>query len=120
VSTSPKTRKLATEDYVFVDWGPDFVAEHDAHFPGLRDAGLCVGLGPLALRYVLLEGGAGYFRTRAVQRYLDRGKLHRVRSTPTFSHSVYAAYSARAEPALLDWAREALVEAAGRSTEPWI
>lgn len=120
VSTSPKTRKLATDHYVFVDWGPDFVAQHDAHLPGLRDAGLCVGLGPLALRYILLEGGAGYFRTRAVQRYLDSGKLHRVRAAPTFSYSVYAAHSERAEAALLQWARETLVEAANRSTEPWI
>lgn len=120
VSTSPKARKLASDDYVFVDWGPDFAAQHEAHFPGLGDAGLCVGLGPLALRYILLEGGTGYFRMRAVQRYLERGKLHRVRSAPTFSHSVYAAHSARADAALIEWAREGLVEAAGRSTESWI
>jgi DNA-binding transcriptional LysR family regulator len=120
VSTSPRARKLASDDYVFVDWGPDFVAQHEAHFPGLGDAGLCVGLGPLALRYILLEGGTGYFRMRAVQRYLERGKLHRVRSAPTFSHSVYAAHSARADAALIEWARKGLVEAAGRSTESWI
>jgi DNA-binding transcriptional LysR family regulator len=120
VSTRPKARKLATDDYVFVDWGPDFVAQHDARFPGLRDAGLCVGLGPLALRYILLEGGAGYFRTRAVQRYLDGGQLHPVRSAPTFSYSVYAAHSARPDAALIEWARKGLVQAAGRLTEPWI
>lgn len=120
VSTSPKTRKLQTDGYVFVDWGPDFVAQHDAHFPGLRDAGLCVGLGPLALRYVLLEGGSGYFRVRAVQRYIDRGKLHRVRGTPTFSHSVHVAYSERSDKDLIEWARAGLADAASRATEPWI
>lgn len=119
VSTSPKVRTLATQDYVFVDWGPDFTAQHEAHFPGVRDAGLCVGLGPLALRYILLEGGSGYFRTRAVQRYLDRGKLHRVRSAPTFSHSVYAAHSERSDAGLIEWARAMLVDAAGRSTDSW-
>jgi DNA-binding transcriptional LysR family regulator len=120
VSTSPKTRKLTTDEYVFVDWGPDFVAEHEAAFPGLRDTGLCVGLGPLALRYILIAGGSGYFRTRAVQRYIERGKLHRVKSAPTFSHSVYAAHSPRSDAALIEWARAGLVEAAGRSTESWI
>lgn len=120
VSSSPKTRQIGSDDYVFVDWGPDFTAQHDAHFPGLRDAGLCVRLGPLALRYILLEGGTGYFRSRAVQRYIDRGKLHRVRGAPTFSHSVYAAHSERADEALIMWARDSLTRAASRATEPWI
>ena len=119
MSSSPKTR-LTEAGYVFVDWGPDFSAQHDAHYPGLRDAGLCVGLGPLALRYILLEGGTGYFRTRAVQRYLDRGELHRVRAAPTFSHSVYAAHSERSDQALIAWARDRLSHAASRGTEPWI
>lgn len=120
VSSSAKTRRLTEDGYVFVDWGPDFSAQHDAHFPDLRDAGLCVGLGPLALRYILLEGGSGYFRTRAVQRYLDRGKLYHIRAAPTFSHSVYAAHSERSDQALIAWARDGLTRAASRATEPWI
>jgi DNA-binding transcriptional LysR family regulator len=120
VSTSPKARKLGNDGYVFVDWGPDFAAQHDAHFPDLRDAGLCVGLGPLALRYILLEGGSGYFRSRAVQGHINRGKLHRVRGAPTISHSVYAAYSERSDHALIEWAREGLARAAQHATEPWI
>lgn len=120
VSTSPKARKLTHEDYVFVDWGPEFVAQHDVHFPGLRDAGLSVGLGPLALRYILLSGGSGYFRTRAVQRYLASGQLHRIRSAPTISHSVYATSSVKADAELIEWARAGLVEAASRSPVAWI
>lgn len=120
VSTSPKTRRLTEDGYVFVNWGPDFTAQHDAHFPDLRDAGLSVGLGPLALRYILLEGGSGYFRSRAVQRYIERGKLFRVRGAPTFSHSVYAAHSERADQKLITWARETLTRAASEATEPWI
>jgi DNA-binding transcriptional LysR family regulator len=120
VTSSPVAVDLATDDYVFVDWGPDFTAQHDAEFPGLKDASLRVGLGPLALRYILAVGGAGYFRTRAVQRYLESGQLHRVPSTPTFSYSAYAAYSTRADHELVSWAREALGNAASTLSDPWL
>ncbi|HET6339504.1 MAG TPA: substrate-binding domain-containing protein, partial [Polyangiales bacterium] len=120
VTSSSETQDLSTEDYVFVDWGPDFSAQHDAAFPALRDASLCVGLGPLALRYILSAGGTGYFRTRAVQRYLDSGQLHRVPATPTFSYSAYAACSTQADTVLIQWARDALVKAAGALQDPWI
>lgn len=119
VTTAPNQEKISGDDYVFVDWGPDFTAQHDAAFPGLRDAPLCVGLGPLALRYLLLVGGTGYFRKRAVQRYLERGELHLVKDTPTFSYSAYAACSSQADAALLQWAREALVKAAHALPEEW-
>src|SRR5690606_31953653 len=65
VSTDPECRHLRSDDYVYVDWGPDFVAEHDRVAPELRHAHTYVGLGPLALRYLLKVGGSGYFRTRA-------------------------------------------------------
>jgi DNA-binding transcriptional LysR family regulator len=120
VTTIAGRRKLETDDYVFVDWGPDFSAQHEAAFPGLKDAGLCVGLGPLALRYILLVGGTGYFRTRAVQRYLERGDLHLVENTPTFSYSAYAAYSTRTDAELVEWARTALVRAASTLPDQWV
>lgn len=120
VSTARRRRRLVGDDYVFVDWGPDFSAQHEAAFPGLKDAGLCVGLGPLALRYILLVGGTGYFRTRAVQRYLDSGELHLVKGMPTFSHSVYAAYSTRTDTSLVEWARDALVKVASDLPDQWI
>jgi DNA-binding transcriptional LysR family regulator len=120
VTTSPDARQIAIEDYVYVDWGPDFAAHHDQAFPGLKDAGLSIGLGPLALRYVLAVGGTGYFRARAVQRYIDAGQLHRVERTPTFSYSAYAAYSTQSDAELLAWARRGLLAAASVPTDQWV
>ena len=117
---SPSAASMAVDSYVFVDWGPDFTAQHDAAFPGLKDAGLHVGLGPLALRYLLVAGGTGYFRTRAVQRYLKSGQLKRVSGTPKFSYSAYAAFSTRADPKLIDWARRALIKASKRLPDQWV
>lgn len=112
VTTSPKRRELSPDDYVYVEWGPDFSALHEAAFPGLRDAGLCVEHGPLALKYVLAVGGSGYFRTRAVQPHLEAGRLHRIKKAPAFSYSAYAAYSVQSDQALVAWALDGLVKAA--------
>jgi LysR family transcriptional regulator, flagellar master operon regulator len=116
VTTAKKPRALSADDYVYVDWGPDFAAHHDAAFPGLRDVGLHVEHGPLALRYILAVGGTGYFRTRAVRPYLDSGRLSRAKKAPAFSYSAYAAHSTQSDPALVQWALSGLIEAAKQST----
>lgn len=119
VSSSPGLETVDAEDYVFVDWGPDFTAQHDIAFPGLRDCGVSIGLGPLALRYILNVGGSGYFRTRAVRPYLESGQLHRVAKTPTFSYSAYAAYAVDSDADLIQWARAALQRVASTPSDQW-
>ncbi len=66
VSTQAGCRRVETENYVYVDWGPDFAAQHKHALPELEGATTRIGLGPLALRYLVRVGGSGYFRTRAV------------------------------------------------------
>lgn len=96
VSSDPQTRRLDDTEYVYVDWGPDFVGHHAASFPDVVP-GLSVSLGPLALDYVLSAGGSGYLRKRAVQPYLASGRLHLVPGMPEFSYPIYAVHSATAD-----------------------
>jgi DNA-binding transcriptional LysR family regulator len=108
VTTDPDPERMIGADYVYVDWGPDFALHHSLSFPDLTDPGLFVGLGPLALSYILEAGGSGYFRLRAVQPYLDGGALHRVPDAPEFSYPAYAVYGTNANPALIDKAVDGL------------
>ena len=108
VTTAAGQERLRAENYVYVDWGPEFAARHDAAFPELRDSGLFVGFGPLALEYMLTVGGAGYFRARAVRAHLDAGRLFRVQDAPVFSYSVYAARAKSSDAALVEWAASGL------------
>jgi DNA-binding transcriptional LysR family regulator len=119
VSTTPKRQRLTLDDYVYVDWGPDFRAQHDATFPELVGASTVIALGPLALRYMLAIGGTGYFRTRAVERHLARGTLHRVASAPKFSYSVHAAISRQSDAALVEWALGELGRVARNPSDSW-
>lgn len=118
VSTRACTH-LTLDNYVYVDWGPDFEAQHEAQLPELSGASTSIGLGPLALHYLLQVGGSGYFRARAVEPYLKEKRLHLVRKAPPFSYSLYAAYSESADVELLDWAKECLSRAATTPSGVW-
>jgi hypothetical protein len=98
----PKKRGAPrAEDYVFVDWGPDFAAHHNLSFPQLSNPGTYVDLGPLALQFILSAGGSGYFRTQAVAPYLKSGRLKLVRGAPEFLFPAYAVYAEAAEPKIV-------------------
>jgi DNA-binding transcriptional LysR family regulator len=97
VSTSKRARAPNPADYVYVDWGPEFAAQHSLAFPGLSSAGVVAGLGPLAREYLLAAGGSGYFRLAVVRAHLDSGTLHRVRDAPEFLYPAYAVFAAGAE-----------------------
>jgi DNA-binding transcriptional LysR family regulator len=86
--------------YVHVEWGSDFSLHHAVSFPDTAPS-LVANLGPLALNYVLLEGGSGYFRMHAIQPYLDSGQLQLVPGAPHFSFPVYAARSINVDAEVL-------------------
>lgn len=98
--------------YVYVDWGDDFQQQHNAALPQLARASLILNLGPLALHYLLENGGSGYFRTRVVQRPLEQGRLERVPDMPEFSYPVYLVYPRAKKRELLDSALLVLRELA--------
>jgi DNA-binding transcriptional LysR family regulator len=86
--------------YVHVEWGGDFSLRYGVSFPDTTPS-LVANLGPLALKYVLSEGGSGYFRKHAVQSHLGAGTLHLVPGAPHFSFPVYAVHSATIDEATL-------------------
>lgn len=96
VSTDPKRYSVEDTDYVSVDWGPEFALHHGVGFPEAAPS-LFSNLGPLALSYLLVEGGSAYLRKSAAQPYLATGQLHLVRGSPHFSYPVYVVYSANTD-----------------------
>src|SRR6185312_7568117 len=59
-TTDPNTNSI-DDRYVSVDWGPEFALHHGVSFPE-ASPGLFSDLGPLALSYLLAEGGSAYLR----------------------------------------------------------
>ncbi|UUZ71315.1 hypothetical protein LP415_19810 [Polaromonas sp. P1(28)-8] len=82
VTTTRGSQAPQAADYVYVDWGSEFAAQHSLAFPELSSVGVSSSLGPLGLGYLLTVGGAGYFRQNVVRSHLKEGRLHRVPGAP--------------------------------------
>jgi LysR family transcriptional regulator, flagellar master operon regulator len=100
VTTDLSTYSADDTRYVHVEWGSDFALHHSVSFPDITPS-LIANLGPLALAYVLLEGGSGYFRMHTVQPFLESGELHLVPGAPHFSFPVYTLHASNADAATL-------------------
>jgi len=126
VSTRPPEEAFG-DHYVYVDWGPDFAASHQAAFPEMTGSVVSTNYGPVAMEYILSAGGTGYLRMEACRPHLEAGRLQLVEGMPIFSYSIHAVHSAKADEALLDRIRLGLRTAASAfaahgplpRTEPW-
>ncbi|MEO8524447.1 MAG: LysR family transcriptional regulator [Caldimonas sp.] len=120
VSTSKRSKMPNPADYVYVDWGPEFAAQHSLAYPGLSSAGVVAGLGPLGREYLLAAGGSGYFRLAVVRDHLESGRLHRVPGAPEFLYPAYAVFADGAESKLITPALKGLkkVAASGGMAPP--
>lgn len=84
--------KNAPEPYIYIDWGEHFKAQHDAALPEFSRSKLTVNLGPLALHYILENGGSGYFRTRVVEHHIKAGLLEHKTNYPEFTFPVFVLF----------------------------
>ncbi len=112
VAVTTHDGEMFGDDYVHVDWGPDFLASLHAAFPGATSPAVSSNFGPLALDYILATGGSGYFRMEAARPHLEAGRLQLARNMPKFSYSIYSVYSAKADEALMERVRSGLRSAA--------
>jgi LysR family transcriptional regulator, flagellar master operon regulator len=80
------------EGYVYVDWGPEFYAQHGVHFPDYAGASVIANIGWLGLQYILKRGGSGYFPLRLVATHLEHGRLHHRVQAPEFHLPAHAVY----------------------------
>jgi LysR family transcriptional regulator, flagellar master operon regulator len=112
VRTTRGDRRLGPEDHVDVDWGEDFAASYHAAFPDTGPGVVSISYGPLALDYVLAQGGSGYFRMGAVRPFLEEGRLEVVPESPEFSYSSHLVHSTRADQSVIAQVRHGLHVAA--------
>jgi len=101
-------------DYIHVDWGPEFYAQYNAHFPDFVGPALSVNIGWLGLQYLLAHGGSGYLPSRLVRTAIAEGRLHAVAGAPEFILPAYLVHASDRRDALLTEMREAIFAAVSR------
>jgi DNA-binding transcriptional LysR family regulator len=108
VSTQPHPPREPGRDYVYVDWGPEFLSQHSLAFPNFSGAPLTVNVGWLGLERILTHGGSGYFPLRLVREHELAGRLHRVNDAPEFRLPAYLCFPSRLESEALALALETI------------
>jgi LysR family transcriptional regulator, flagellar master operon regulator len=102
VSTVREPRKPSGDfarwqrDYVFVDWGAEYRAEHAFAWPDMATPAVHFGVGTVALEFILRQGGAGYFPQRMLRELIRQRRLFRVPGAPSFRRPVYLTKAATA------------------------
>lgn len=116
VSTKPKPPREPQSDYIYVDWGPEFFAQHSLAFPNFTGAAFTVNIGLPGLQYLLTNGGSGYFPARMSREHERAGRLHRVAGAPEFRLPVYVCYPSKTDSALLTLALAILRQVAAEAS----
>ena len=93
VSTDPDHGQDLDHRYVFIDWGPEFATAHAFQYPKFQAARTTLGIGPMALNFIVDQNRAAYFPTRVVKPYIDEGKLHIVSKAPVFPFPAYVVWN---------------------------
>lgn len=98
--------------YVYVDWGPEFYAQHSASYPDIDGPALSVNVGWLGLRHILDHGGSGYFPERLVAPSIADGRLRRVAGAPLFDLPVWIVHPSDRDQVLIERMLTSLIELA--------
>lgn len=92
VSSADHVGGRGWSDYVFVNWGPEFKADHAMAFPDRVHPGLTLDIGSLSISYLLDKRASGYFPFRMARPHVERGELKVIKRAPRFVYPAYAVY----------------------------
>ena len=109
-------RSDSSEDYVYVDWGPEFHVKHSMSFPEFGKPALVVGIAWLGLQHILSNGGSGHFPMRLVKPYIESGQLFTMADAPAFALPAYMVYPSDGDPEVLGTALSAMRRVANKAT----
>lgn len=92
VTSGDSATRKPGDDYVFVNWGPEFAADHADTYPELALTGLNLDLGAIGVSYLLEAKASGYFPLRIAAPHIAQGRLRIVERARRFVYPVYLAY----------------------------
>jgi LysR family transcriptional regulator, flagellar master operon regulator len=108
VSTRADSSLDPGSDYIYVDWGAEFFAQHSLAFPNFLGASLTVNNGWLGLQRLLAYGGTGYFPARMLRAHERAGRVHRVAGAPEFRLPAYLCFPAKVDSGPLSLALDTI------------
>lgn len=109
--TSDPNGVALSDNYVQVEWGPEFLNRNRLVQPELGNPGLIAGVGWLALHHILIHGGSVYLPERLARSYLNSKELYRVAGSQQFKLPAYMVYPNDHDHELFELARSSIHQA---------
>lgn len=96
------------EDYVYIEWGPGFYAQHAQSYPDLERPPQIANIGWLGIQLTLANGGSCFLPARMAAPFIGAGKLYRVAGSPEYTHPAYMVYPRASDNPVLEQALDGL------------
>ncbi|MGF1612451.1 MAG: LysR family transcriptional regulator [Gammaproteobacteria bacterium] len=111
--SSRRDTRWPGDDYIYVEWGPDFYAKHRHSYPDLEGTPQVVNIGWLGVQLILANGGSCFLPIRMARSLIEEGRLFQVVDGPEFAHPAYMVFPRASDSEVLRQAVEGLRELAG-------
>jgi len=111
VSTRPGD-SAPSDDYIYIDWGPGFYAQHAQSYPDLERPPQTVNIGWLGIQLLLANGGSCYLPARMAAQLIRAGRLFHDSNTPQYVHPAYMVYPRKSDNPVLTTALQLMREMA--------
>ncbi len=96
------------DDYIYVEWGPGFYAQHAQSYPELDRPPQVVNIGWLGVQLLLHNGGSCFLPARMAEPFIEAGSLFRVADSPEYVHPAYMVYSRESDNTEMEQALQLL------------
>jgi LysR family transcriptional regulator, flagellar master operon regulator len=100
--TTDPVKPWPDEDYVYVDWGPAFYAQHRSSYPDLERPAQVVNIGWLAVQIIIQNGGSCFVPMRMAAPLLQSGQLFYRSDSPIFNLPAYMVYPQQSDSSVLE------------------
>jgi len=102
------------DDYVYIEWGPGFYAQHAQGYPDLEGPPQIANIGWLGIQLIINNGGSCYLPERMALNYIRKENLYLVNNAPEYIHPTYMVYPRQSDNPGLEESLSGLRELAGK------
>jgi DNA-binding transcriptional LysR family regulator len=107
MSTDPD-KPWPNEDYIYVDWGPAFYAQHSRSYPDLERPPQVVNIGWLGVQLIISNGGSCFLPMRMAKPLIQAKKLFHVPGSLQFRLPAYMVFPRDSDSIVLQQVLESL------------
>lgn len=100
------------DDYIYIEWGPSFYAQHAQSYPNYERPSQVANIGWLGIQLLLENGGTCFLPARMAASFIAAGRLFRVAGSPEYIHPAYMVYPRDSDKPAIMQAVEGLRELA--------